>query len=141
MTNRNKKRNIFFIDDENNRTLRWREHLTTTFEVIYFSKPIPLQDMQDRIIADAPVAIIQDIMMQRGSDGTIDIGVGLEVAKNMKDFLVKLRIPFILFSNRMLREFESEIKALNYPENILYFKSKPDTGYEQLTIFVRSILI
>lgn len=131
---------IFFIDDENNRTVRWREYLAQVYEVRYFPKPIPLAEIEAIIISEGPVAIIQDIMMKGEKDGSVDIRVGLDTAKNIKDILIRLRIPIVLFSNRMLKEFAEELIEMQFPADILYVKYKPETGYKDLLLFVQELV-
>lgn len=121
---------VFFVDDEVSKTERYREALQKYFRVTHFVKLPPIEELIQLIVAEGPVVLIQDVMMPVGGNGKIDILAGIEVAEGVKDTLLALSIPLVLFSNRIVSEYQEEVKNLEYPEHLIQVKFKPTCGYQ-----------
>ncbi|MCY3006930.1 MAG: hypothetical protein NTV29_13260 [Planctomycetota bacterium] len=134
------KRVVFFIDDEDSMTLSWRNCLGVVFDVKYYNVYPGFEPIYNDIISYNPCVIIQDVMMKDARTKIINIEAGIEIAEAIKDTLVKLRIPLIFFSNREFPDFGTDFSELDYPPELLYYRSKLKVGYQTLLKEVNDVL-
>jgi CheY-like chemotaxis protein len=136
-----RKSKIFFVDDEVAKTKDYRSALEKHFEVVHLKSYNSIDELLQLVISEGPSVYVQDLMMPRGEDQKIDVRAGIEIAEALKETLVKLSIPLVLFSNRMLSEFEEEVRELGFPPKTLFVKFKPNTGYADFADFIKSICL
>jgi len=123
---------LFYIDDEPRPSSLYCEELEREYDVVYIRNVDDIDALEQRVISDGPSLIIQDVMMPPpGGDG-IDVRAGIRIAERLKETLHKLRIPVILFSNRVSNDLRDEATALGYKAAMLSVLFKPTTGFAQL---------
>jgi hypothetical protein len=127
---------VYFIDDEQFASKLYRTAIERYHQVKYIKTIDNIDSLVDSIVHDGPAVIVQDVMMTLQDSGTIDIAAGMLIARRIRETLVKLKIPLVLFTNRMVRELQADCESLKYPKHQLHLLFKPDMSPTRFSLLI-----
>lgn len=135
-------RTVFYVDDEVLESEHYREHLEREFRVVHvlnvYDDEIEL--FMDKIVAEGPALLIQDVQLPRRQDGEININRGTEILLQIKEVLMELHIPVIVFSNRIVEELTESVVEVGFPDSMIKVLFKPNIGFPDLLREARELI-
>jgi len=122
---------ILFIDDEEYKTVRYRQHLERRGSVVHYCERA--EDAKQRMDDNPNInAIILDIMMptpQGVSDAVTNQGqdTGLWLLVKIEEYVLSKPRPVLILTNRNVQAVEEGLKVLKLPPFLVDVRRKCET--------------
>lgn len=122
---------VLFVDDEGFWAKPYRERLEDAFGHIHFCDDV--DEARDYFAKTLTIDILLlDVMMPtpEGADPqetNSGLDTGLWLLKQMRDELIRRRVPVIMLTNRRRSIVDDGVRALDFPEGLVEVRLKQDT--------------